>query len=102
MNIKSDEPKCMSAGERIYIFGNISSKPFSLEDGRLRQSLTIKSKYARLRINDRNVPNIKDINNVQIVAKIVSEIRHTNKYALFTLASTHIPKYVTRKSLGQF
>lgn len=84
----------MSMGERIYIFGNLSSKPFSLDDGRLRQKLTIKSKYSRLRGHERNVENNKDQNNVKILAKITSEIRHAENHSLFTLSSIHAPKYV--------
>lgn len=83
----------MAMGERIYIFGNLSSKPFSLDDGRLRQKLIIKSKYSRMRGHERNVENIKDQNNVKILAKITSDIRHTDKHSLFTLSSNHTPKY---------
>lgn len=78
-------------GERIYVFGSLSSKPFTLDDGRLRQKLTIKSKYIRFRGHERRVQT-KDENNVKILAKITSDIRHTDKYSLFTLASIHSPK----------
>lgn len=82
-------------GERIYVFGNLSSKPFALDDGRLRQKLTIKSKYIRLRGHVRNLEHgspTNDQNNVKILAKISSDIRQTDKYVLFTLASMHSPK----------
>lgn len=85
----------MSMGHRIYVFGSLSSKPFSLDDGRLRQRLTIKSKYIRLRGHERNTES-KDLNNVKILAKITSEIRHADKYTLFTLGSSHTPKYAAQ------
>lgn len=84
-------------GQRIYVFGNLSSKPFLLDDGRLRQKLTVKSKYVRLRGHERshdNATTSKDQNNVKMVAQISSDIRNTEKYSLFTLASTHSPKYM--------
>lgn len=90
VNIRTDEQ--LPVGERIYVFGLLSSKPFSLDDGRLRQKLIIKSKYIRLRGHERSVL-AKDENNVKILAKIISDIRNTNKYSLFTLASIHSPKY---------
>ncbi|XP_055313140.1 uncharacterized protein LOC129574749 [Sitodiplosis mosellana] len=90
VNLKSDAP--MSMGERIYIFGNLSSKPFSLDDGRLRQKLIIKSKYSRLRGHERNIENKNDQNNVKILAKITSDIRHADNHSLFTLSSNHMPK----------
>lgn len=80
-------------GERIYVFGNLSSKPFSLDDGRLRQKLTIKSKYVRLRGHERNQENLKDENNVKILAKISSDIHHAENHSVFTLEISHIPKY---------
>lgn len=92
VNITSDE--LISSGQRIYIFGSMSSKPFSLDDGRLRQKVTIKSKYVRLRGHERNEDIINDQNNVKILAKITSNFRHTDNYSLFTLESNHIPKYV--------
>lgn len=91
MNAITDEP--MAAGERIYVFGNLSSKQFSLDDGRLRNRLTVKSRYIRLRGHERNVDNrSSDQNNVKIMAKVTSDMHHTDKYTLFTLASTHTPK----------
>lgn len=86
----------MCMGDRIYIFGHLSSTPFSLDDGRLRQRLTIKSKYMRLRGHERNTDSkdSKDVNNVKILAKITSDIHLSEKYAVFTLVSNHIPKYV--------
>lgn len=90
VNIRTDE--LLPIGARIYVFGNLSSKPFPLDDGRLRQKLIIKSKYIRFRGHDRHLQT-KDENNVKILAKITSDVRHTDKYTLFTLASTHNPKY---------
>lgn len=89
--MRTEEP--LAIGERIYIFGVLSSKSFSLDDGRLRQKFIIKSKYIRVRGHDRSV-EAKDENHVEILAKITSDIRHTDKYSLFTLASTHRTKYV--------
>lgn len=92
MNIKSEDS--LAVGQRIYIFGHLSSKSFTLDDGRLRSKLTIKSKYLRLRGHERKTDHPEDLNNVKILAKISSEIQHTDKYSLFTLASNHVPKYV--------
>lgn len=89
--MRTDEP--LSIGERIYVFGVLSAKPFLLDDGRLRQKFIIKSKYIRLRGHERGV-QVKDENNVQIQAKITSDIRHTDRYSLFTLASMHKTKCV--------
>lgn len=85
----------MTNGDRIYVFGHLSSKPIPLDDGRLRQKLTIKSKYIRLRGHERNTENSKDMNNVQMQAKITSDIHHTDKYSLFTLVISHTPTYVS-------
>lgn len=92
VNIRTEVPLPM--GQRIYVFGNLSSKPFSLDDGRLRQKLIVKSKYMRLRGQDQSL-HTKDQNSIKMLAKISSDIRHTEKYCLFTLTSTHSPKYVT-------
>lgn len=89
VNAKIDEP--MTIGDRIYVFGHLSSKPFSLDDGRLRQKLTIKSKYIRLRGHERHTDKSKDVNNVQMLAKITSNVHHTDKYSLFTLVLSHTP-----------
>lgn len=94
VNAVSDEP--MSQGNRVYVFGSLSSKPFSLDDGRLRYSLIIKSKYLRLRSHEHNMQSkTKDVNNVKILAKISTDIHHTNDHTLFTLVSSHTPKYWT-------
>lgn len=90
VNIRTDEP--LPVGERIYVLGHLSSKPFQLDDGRLRQKLVIKSKYIQFRGHELK-SQATDENNVIILAKIVSEIQHTDKHILFTLASTHTPKY---------
>lgn len=82
----------LSPGERVYVFGSLSSKPFSLDDGRLRQHVTIKAKYIRLRGHEKDLDTARDQNNIKILAKICSEIRHTENYSLFTLVTTHKPK----------
>lgn len=84
----------MTIGQRIYVFGNLSSKPFSLDDGRLRQRLIIKSKYVRLRGYEKGSDN-RDLNNVKMMARICSDIKHTDAYTLFTLEASHNPKYAT-------
>lgn len=86
----------MSQGNRIYVFGHLSSKPFTLDDGRLRHNLVIKAKYMRLRGHERNVEtveNVEDQNNVKMLAKISGDIRHEKTHSLFTLAASHSPKY---------
>lgn len=88
--MRTEEP--LAIGERIYVFGVLRSKPFSLDDGRLRHKFVIKSKYMRLRGHERSV-QVKDENHVEILAKITSDIRHTDKYSLFTLASKYKTQY---------
>lgn len=90
VNVKTEDP--LSAGVRVYVFGNLSTRPFKLDDGRVRQRVIVKSKYFRLRGHADN----NDHNSVVLLATICSEIRHTEKYTLFTLLSTHIPKYVVK------
>lgn len=90
VNIKTDT--VVSSGDRVYVFGSMNSKPFSLDDGRLRQQVTIKAKYIRIRGNERNMDVRDDQNNIQMLAKLCSDIRTTDKYALFTLSTTHSPK----------
>lgn len=91
VKVRTDER--LPVGERIYVFGFLGSKQFSLDDGRLRQKLTIKSNYIRLRGHEHSVQS-KDVNNVKISAQITSNIRTTDKYSLFTLALMHSLKYV--------
>ncbi|XP_031641029.1 uncharacterized protein LOC116352516 [Contarinia nasturtii] len=92
VNVKTDD--LLTVGQRIYIFGHLNSKPFTLDDGRLRQKLTIKSTYHRLRGESNTADNthVKDQNNAKIVGKITSDIRITDKHVLLTIASRHNPK----------
>lgn len=89
VNVRCEDT--FKAGERVYIFGSLSARQFSLDDGKLRQKLVVKAKYFRQRGHTQNSDE-EDVNNIKISAKIKSDIRHTDKYSLFTLISSHIPK----------
>lgn len=87
----------MTIGQRIYVDGIVRSRPFTLDDGRSRQRLIIKSTCVQLRQPEHNADD-KDVNNVKMIAKICSEIRHTYHYTVFTLEANYTPKYVTSTS----
>lgn len=84
----------MAIGQRIQIDGIIRSKQFFLDDGRPRQRLIIKSNNVRLQKTDRNTDH-RDVNNVKMIARICSEIRHTLYYSQFILEANHVVKYAT-------
>lgn len=94
--LKTDEP--LTIGDRIYVFGLLSSKPFTLDDGRVRQRFIIKCVYHRLRghTDSRSSFDVQDQNTVKIVGKISSDVRRTDKHVLFTIACNHTPKYINQ------
>lgn len=92
VSVSYDEP--MTIGQRIYVDGIVRSKRFTLDDGRSRHRVVIKSNCVQLRHPELNADD-KDVNNVKMMAKICSEILHTYHYTVFELEAKYTPKYVT-------
>lgn len=98
----SDRSTPLTIGQRVHVFGHLSSKPFTLDDGRMKQRLIIKCHYY-LSLGDIDTRSDtktafdKDKNSVQIVGKITSDIQNTilyNKYISFEMVYNHMHGYI--------
>lgn len=92
VNVRTEDH--IRSNDRVYVSGHLSSKNLSLDDGRIRHALTIKGTHFQLKDKNESTAAENDINQIKIMAQICAEIRHTDQYSLFTLMTTHAPRYV--------
>lgn len=81
-------PPVMTNGQRFDVRGTLSSKPFATSNGSLQHNLIVKAGTIREYAGD------KDMNNIKVLAKISSDMRHTDKFTTFILETNRVVKYV--------
>lgn len=91
VNVRTEEH--IRKDDRVYVAGYLSSKNQFLDNGQIRHILTIKGHHIQLKERNETTAAENDINQIKILAQICAEIRHTDKYSLFTVMATHTPRY---------
>lgn len=79
------------AGQRICVTGSLKTNPIRNVDGKIISSTVIKAKDSYVLENESGSTESGDINRVQLVANIASEIKNSEKDSSFAVA-THYTK----------
>lgn len=77
----------LQANNRVYVAGCLSSKNKFLDNRQIIQAFTIKARVLELKDATEVEP---DINRTKITGEICSQLKHTDKFSIFTMKCSYI------------
>lgn len=78
----------LKAGQRVQVVGELKTKQFKLEDGKIREKFIIRANQIMLLQNKEDSPAV-DYNHIDIVGNVAAKIHDTQNYSMFKIA-THL------------